>query len=295
MTIHFLQLDKGGSLSHEMRDVPSDGARWDASPAPTVTLYTRTGETIRALTTVSLGPTTTLASDVAADAKAIGIGTTSSLRRWEEYVIGPNASGEWERVRLDSIGPTWVKALDPLVYAYSSGNTFKSHRMSTVVSTTHTATVEFYCYADWAYTVDGLARRTATDFCVSRYAPRLNITALDAVQFDPAARDQIGSNQKIDLVLRDLWERHVLPDVAKRLGSPGAMVSSERVDAAMLYRFAEHLYRQGRNTERADKYAELYTNQLEEIALGVVDLDEDGGQSADEVPASPRVCVMLRG
>lgn len=295
MTYHFLQKDLGGSLWHVMRDLPADGARWDDTPAPAVTLYSRDGGTIRASTAVSVGPLTTVASSVAAGTTVIGIGTTTALRRWEEYVIGPNAAKEWERCKLDAVGGSYVKTLDPLVYSYSAGNEFKSHRLSTQVTTGNCGTVELNCWAEWSYAVDGQTSKVSTPFNISRYAPRLNITALDVVQFDPAARDQIGPDQKIDLILRDIWERHVLPDVAKLLGSPGAMVTSESVDAALLYRFEEHVYRQGRNTERADKYAELYAKQLEEVSSGIVDIDQSGGQDDDEIPPSPRSRRMVRG
>jgi hypothetical protein len=295
VTYHFLQTDLGGSLYHVMRELPSDGSRWDASPAPAVTLRTKDGGSLRASTAAELGPTTSVVSTALAGTTLIGIGVTTALRRWEEYVAGPNAAGEWERVRLDAVGSGYVKTLDPLVYSYSAGNTFKSCRLSTQVTAGDVATVEWLCFAEWRYAVDGQVRKVSTPFNVSRYAPRLNITALDVVQFDPAARQQVGSDQKIDLILRDLWERHVLPDVAKLLGSPGAMVTAEAVDAALLYKFEEYVYRQSRNTERADKYAELYVNQLEEVSQGIVDIDQSGGQSDDELPPSPRSRRMVRG
>jgi hypothetical protein len=295
MTIHFLQQNLGGILSHTMKDLPPDGARWDASPAPSVVLYTKTGGELRASTAVSLGPTTTVASDTSAGDKVVGIGATTTLLRWEEYVIGPNAAGEWERCKVDSVASNYVKTLNPLVYAYSAGNTFKSHRLSTAVSAGDVGQVNWNCWAEWRYSVDGQLRRESSEFYVSRYAPRLTVTALDVVQWDPAARDQVGSDQKIDLVLRDVWQRFVLPDITKILGSPGSVVSGEAVEQAVLYRFQEYMYRQGRNTERADKYAELYVNQLEEVTLGVVDLDESGGQSDDEIPPGLRSREMLRG
>jgi hypothetical protein len=236
-----------------------------------------------------------VASAVTAGTTLIGIGTTTALRRWQKYTLGPNYAGQWERVRLDAIGPTWVKALDPVVYSYSSGNTFQSCRMSTQVTTGDCGTVEMNAFAAWRYAVGGQVRKTYTTFNISRYSPVLNITALDVVQFDPAARDQVGSDQKIDLILKDQWERHVLPDVAKLLGSPGAMVSAEAVDAAVLYKFEEYVYRQARNTERADKYAELYVHQLEEVTQGVVDIDQSGGQSDDEIAPSPRSRRTVRG
>jgi hypothetical protein len=295
VTVHFLQLELGGDLWHHLRDLPSDGARWDADVTPLVRLNHRNGGVIRASTSCSVGPLTTVGSSVAAGTTLIGITTTGALRRWDEYVIGPNAAGEWEWCRLDAIGSGYVKTLDPLVYSYSAGNAFKSHRLSTRVTTAHVGSVELNCWATWSYTVDGQARRTQTSFNISRYAPRLNVTETHILQFDPAAREQIGSDQKLDPIIRFCWENYVLPDVAKLLGSPGAMVAPDAVDAAVLYRVEEYIYRQSRNTERADKYAELYVRQLEEVSSSIVDIDQDGGQSDGEVPPSPRARQMLRG
>jgi hypothetical protein len=290
----FLQVDLGGSLSHVMKDNPSDGARWDATPAPSVILRTRSGGVLRGSTDVTLGPTTTVGSAAVAGTTLIGVGVTSALRRWEEYVIGPNAAGEWERIRLDAVGATYVKTLDELMYSYSSGNSLKSHRMSTTVTAGTVGAVEINCWAEWRYAVDEQIRKESTRFHVSRYAPRLTVTALDAVQYDPAFRDQIGSNQRIDLLLKTVWENYIKPDITKVLGSPGAIISGEAVHEATLLRAEEYLYRQGRNTERADKYHELYVDKLEEIVLGPVDLDQSGGQAQDEIPAGIRSRPMVR-
>ena len=284
-------------LWHQHKDLPPDGARWDSSPAPTVTLYNKSGGELRAVTTASLGPTTTLASSVVAGARAIGISDTTSLRRWEEYHIGPNAAGEHEWVRLDSVGNGYVKALDPVVYAYSSGNALQSHRMSTLVTTGTTGSVEWSCFAVWSYYVDAVLRNVSSEFHISHYAPRLNVTEIDWLQHNPGLRQLIGRDQKPGLILRDLWHQVVLPDVAKLLGSAGAMVAGEAVDRAVLYRADEYIYRQANNMERADVCAEQYTNQLEEIAAGIniIDVDESGGQSDDELPPSPRIQELLRG
>ncbi|MHC4644323.1 MAG: hypothetical protein ACYTBJ_02390 [Planctomycetota bacterium] len=291
----FLQVQLGGSLSHTMKDLPSDGARWDATPAPSVVLKTKSGGSLRGSTDVTLGPTTTLASGAVAGTTLVGIGTTSALRRWEEYVIGPNPAGEWERCLLDAVGSSYVKTLDELEYTYSTGDTFRSTRMSTTVTAGTVGAVEINCFAEWRYAVDGQIRKESTRFHVSRYAPRLTVTALDAVQYDPAFRDQVGSNQRIDLLLRMVWENYIKPDITKVLGSPGAVISGEAVHEATLLRAEEYIYRQGRNTERADKYAELYASKLEEIVLGPVDLDQSGGQSKDEIPPGMRSRPMVRG
>ncbi|MCP3973184.1 MAG: hypothetical protein GY720_01685 [bacterium] len=295
MTIHFLQQEIGGTLEHVMKELPSDGARWDASPAPAVTLRTRDGGSLRASTAVSVGPSTTLSSAATVGARSVSLTLATGFARWEEYVIGPNVSGQWERVLADGIGSGTLTFLDPLVYAYGSGVTIKSHRLYSPVTGGTVGSVAWGAWAEWSYYVDSVRRKVATPFNVSRYAPRLEVTALDFLQTEPAARQMIGSDQKIDLMIRRRWEQVVLPDVAKILGSPGAMVSGEAVARAVIYSVQDLMYRTDGNMERANDYAELYVNQLQEATDGMVDLDESGGQSETEIPPSAHSRRMRRG
>ncbi len=295
MTIHFLQQDLGGTLEHIMKELPSDGTRWDASPVPAVTLYDRSGGTLRTSTAVSQGPTTTLSSAAAVGARSASVTAQTGFARWEEYVIGPNAAGQWERVLADGVGSGTVTFLDPLTYAYASGATIKSHRLYSPVTGGTVGSVAWGAWAEWSYYVDSVRRKVATPFNVSRYAPRLEVTALDFLQIEPAARQMIGSDQKIDLMIRRRWEQVVLPDVAKILGSPGAMVTGEAVERAVVYSVQDLMYRTTGNIERADNYAELYVTQLEEVSAGMVDLDQSGGQGETEIPPGAHSRRMRRG
>jgi hypothetical protein len=295
MTIEFVQLSLGGVIHHNMVDVPHDGDRWADSPAPTVRLLNRDGTQLLASTAATVDASRSLTSTATAKSRTIPMTSTTGLKRWEEYVVGPNATGQWEWVTLDAIGSTSVTTLDPLVNTYSTGHGIKSHTMSYQVSTTTAAAVAQNCFAQWRYTVDSIERQEHTVFSISRYCPRLSLTPAEVIQHEPRALKQIGSDQKIGLILKRMFENRVLPDVAKILGSPGALVSGEAVDEAVLLKFQEIVSRKAKDYEGAHEYANLYVHQLDEIRLSVTDLDESGGQDVDEVPRSMRTPRIMRG
>ena len=291
----FVQLDLGGVLVHTMVDVPHDGTRWAASPAPTVTLYHRGGGVLRDSATASTGPSLYVTSTAAADGRTIVCTTTTGLERWEQCYIRSTATGHWETVTVDKFTSTTVTILDPLRYSYSTGDYLESHRMTTTLSESDAGNVELNCWAQWAYTVDGVKRKESTVFHISRYAPRLSLTAAEAMQAEPRLRDMLGSDQRIELLLRRIWHKVILPDVSKMIGSPGGMVSGEAIEEAVLLKLQEYVLRKSNQFEAAAHYKELYSSQLDEMRLSVIDMDEDGGQARDETPRGARTPRVMRG
>lgn len=292
----FLQIGAGGVLSHTMVDVPSDGTRWDASPAPTVTLHHRAGGVIGTASTAATTVAAVAVTSATAGAKAITLSTsTTALERLEEYMLGPNAAGQWEWVTIDGVSSTAVTVLDDLRYSYTSEASLTDHRMKLTVTEGDASSPETGCFAAWAYYVDGVLRIEHTTFAISRYAPRQSLTAAEAIGVFPRLIELLGSNQRVEVVLRRLWRRHVLPDVAKILGASGAVVAGESLEQAHLYKLGEQLAREAKDHESAERYSELYSAALDEMRTTVTDIDEDGGQSDDETPRGRRTPRMLRG
>ena len=293
MKVAFAQKDAGGILWHTMVDTPSDGDRWSTS-APTVRLLTATGGVMQSSVSTAVGPSMTLASTIDAAGTSVVLSTVTGITRWSEYVIGPNASGQWEWVTVDGIGTSSVSLVEGTTYAYSTGHAFKSHDLSYTVTSSIAASLASNCRAEWTYYVDAVKRVENTIFHVSLYSPRIPLTSAEFVQEYPRAKRVIGSNQRVGILLRRLWERHVLADIS-RVFRPGAMVSGEAAERALVAKAKEYIENEAKNYEAADRYVEEYTAALDIIKESLVDLDESGGVDDDEVVRSIRTPRILRG
>lgn len=294
MSTRFLQKDLGGVLKHTMRDLPGDGARWDSSPAPTVTLMARGGGELLASTAATLGGTYTTGGAISVGDTTISVNSTTGLSRWDEVVLGPNAAGQWEWKTLDGVSSTAIVFHEKAVYAYSTGKTLKSHTMSVEVTSGTVGSVSQNNYAEWHYAVDSVERKEHTLFHISLYAPRLSLTAARFLEEYPRALGMLGSNQKIDALIRRMWDTRVIPDIA-RIFHPGAMVSGEAAELALANKLKEFLENEAKNYDAADRYAVRYNHALDQIRDGLVDLDESGGVGDTEVVRSARTPRLIRG
>ena len=301
MKVTFVQKDLGGILRHRMADLPHDGSRWSTSPAPAVTLYDRGGGELVASSAASTGPSTTLSSGVSSGAFALALTSVVDLERWQQYVIGPNDLGQWEETTLDGLSTGGGKALRPLQYAYEAGTTFKSHDLTFRVSSGVLESVARDCRATWRYTVKGpppaeapIEQKVSTTFHVAHYAPRYSLNADEVILRDPYADKVKGSNQRIDLLLRRLWESKVLPDIA-RMMPPGALVSGEDCDELLLLAWKHHSAVAARQVVLAESFVDMYQSQLGLLERTLTDLDESGGTDDAEVVRGPMTPRLLRG
>jgi len=294
MKTQFLQLSLGGTIDHTMVDVPADGGRWDASPAPTVALRSSSGGTIIASRSASQGPSLAALSTCAAGGWTLYVSSTTGLARWDTILIGPNSSGQWEWGIVDGYTTSTVTVLDALGYSYSTGDGVKSHTLSVTYSTSDVGAVYHNAVAEWSYTVDGVPRMEHTVCHVSRYAPRLSVTATDVLALVPRASEVIGSNQRIDLLLRTLWRQRILTDIAQMM-RPGSMVSGEAANRALVELLSLEIATRARDTDGIDVYERRYRLALDEIRLSVSDMDEDGAQGDDEQPSSVWTVRLRRG
>jgi hypothetical protein len=295
MKISYLQTDLGGYVTHTMVDLPSDGGRWDTSTVPLVKLLSKSGTEILAQTSASTGFSTLISSTATAGSKTIPYSSSSTVtvKRFTDLVLGPNEDGQWEWVTVDGVSSTAITVLDDLTYSYSTSTALKSHDLTFLVAGSTCGSSETG-YAEWSYTVDGVDRRDYTEFVISTYAPRLNLSASEVLAWFPRAARIIGSDQRIDMLLRRIWEQRVLPDFA-RLAPPGALVSGESLDTALLAKFKEIAEVEAKNYESADRYAKEYTDTLAALQTILVDLDEDGSVDDTEIPRGLRTPKIMRG
>jgi len=304
MRVQFVQKDNGGILAHYMVDVPHDGSRWSSTPAPSVTLYDSGGGELVASTLASTGPSTRVSSGVSSGAAAIPLTSASGFERFEEYKIGPNNKGQWEWFTVDAVSTGGLGILGTLKNAYEVSTLVQSHRLSYRVSSGVLDTVARNCRAEWRYTAKGpppavapIVREDSSIFHVAYYAPRYNLTESEVLQELPYARQLIDNDQRIDLIMRRLWERRVLPDIA-RMMEPGALVSGEQADELLLIAFQRWaiLRKPGEAAnERAEMLAAEYSQALESLRDTLVDLDESGGTDETETPRGPSTPRILRG
>ncbi len=291
--VRFVQLHLGGTLDHVMVDLPSDGARWDDDPLPSVTLRSGGGGEIRAAVTATAGPATSTASSCAAGQKNVPLIATTDFARWDEIVVGPNATGQWEWATIDAISISHaVTVLEDLAYSYGAGVPVKSHKLSTTLTAADVGDVQRRAWAEWSYEVGGIARKESTIYVASRYAPRLSLTATELLGEDPRVRRLLGSNQRLDLVIRRTWERKVLPAIAA-MWAPGSLVSGESAEECLILAVRLKLARDAKDYESATKLEDLYRAALDRLQSVPVDLDE-GGDAEDAVrgAVAPR---LLRG
>lgn len=291
MRVAFVQQSLGGVLEHTMVDVPHDGARWSSSPAPTVRLLDAAGGELKSSTAATLGVSTTLSAAAAAEATGLTLLTTSGFERFGEYLLGPNAGGEWQWVTVVGVSTGGVKLAEKIEFAFSSGNAIKSHSMTYTVPASTVGSIARDCHAEWSYYVDGVKRQEHTLFHVSLYAPRLSLTAARFVEAFPRARRMKASSQDLDLLIRRTWQQHVLPDIS-RLYRPGAVVSGEMCERALVARVKQLLLEDAKERESADRAGEEYTAEIDLLREGLLDLDEDGAKSDSEVVRSlstPRI------
>jgi hypothetical protein len=100
-----------------------------------------------------------------------------------------------------------------------------------------------------------------------------------------------SSGQQLDLLIRRTWEQHVLPDIS-RLWKPGATVSGEMCERALVARVAQKLLEDQKEFQAADRQADAYAAEIDLLREGLIDLDEDGGHEDAELPRSlstPRI------
>ena len=294
--VAFIQLDLGGVLRHTMTDLPANGARWDASTTPTIQLYRPGGGAIlSAPASTTTTSTTTLSSSAAAGATSLTVGSTAGIDRWADLVVGPSSStGRWEWITVAAAAGQTITLAAPLTYAYPSGTVVKSHEMTYTVASTACSSIERGCRAEWRYEVNDVPRRESTIYHVSRYAPRLALSAAELIQEYPRAARQIASHQDLDLMIRRIWSRTVLPTI-HRIYPPGAVMAGSEAEQALAAAVKVALCEEAKDAESAEIYREQFRNAIDEIARYAVDLDESGDVGDSEIPRSTRAIRVLRG
>lgn len=289
MSVQFVQVGKGGTITYHAPE------RWDASPAPTVTLYAPEGGELVASQTATLGPSTTLDGAAAAGQTTVPLTATTSVVVGDQYLI-TNATSESEWVTVEAItSGVSVTVRDDLLHTYASADVFCSTKLSVSVSSTEAAAPHRSCYARWAYSVSSETRLDTSVFHLTRWSPRLNLTAQDILRREPRAIDLLGTRQDIEELIEDIWENEILEDLAQSC-DPGALLSGETLRMATLYRVIAEMYLHAQDAEHSDALMGMYRAAWERVlATAPIDVDQSGSVGADDIVRPAWTGRVFRG
>jgi len=296
----FLQVDCGGRAEHVVTDVAGDGTGWDDGTTPTVVLYGSGGSTeIVAEQNATVVAPTELEAAEATKSQSISVSDSTGLRRWDQIVIGPSSrNGRWEWGIIDGIvtglNSDTLYLLAPLQHDYAKGDAVGARTLAVEFTAEQITAVRRHCRLEWKYIQAGLARRESTVVHLSRYCPRYALSDAELEAVVPTALRKIGPHQRLTLIIRQVWERKVLPSIA-RLMPPGGLVSGEAADELLLAAVAHQVCEAARDNDQADRWAEAYDGLLGGLQDSITDLDESGYQSSIEKPRSRRSVRALRG
>lgn len=292
MGVQFVQRDVGGIVYYESPD------RWDSATTPTVELLTPRGAVLVASQNATAGPTTTLSAAAAVGATAISLTATTSMVVGRQYTIGPNASGQSERVTLSAVvGGTTpsVTARHPLQYAYASAVAFASTRLSVAVTAAQATTAYRGCIAKWTYKVSAATRVDSTIWHVSIWSPRLTLTEQDVLRREPRAIDLLGTRQRLVELIDDVWTNDILEDLGQSC-DPGALVSGDALRMATLYRVLAEMYLFSQDHEHADRLTGLYQAAwLRVLQQTPIDTDQTGTVDDDDIVRPAWTGRLCRG
>ena len=277
MPVSFLQKDKGGDLTYEAPE------RWDASPAPTVTLYDPTGGELVASQAATLGPSTTLDGAAAAGQTTIPLTATTGISVGDELTV-ENSSGQSERVTVAAVSSgVSITVRDELQYTYASSDTCESTRLSVTVSAAQAEASHRNCYARWAYSVGSQAQIDTTLFHISVWAPRLNLDEQDILRREPRAVQILGTRQRLSDLIEDVWVNEILEELGQAC-DPGALLSGEALRMATLYRTLAEIWLANQDHEQMDRCMDLYRGAWERVLQQTpVDVDQSGTVSDDDL------------
>lgn len=295
-----IQRDQGGTLSVEL--VSLAPVRWDASPAPTVTLLYPDGSSeLVASQAATEGPSTAVATGGASAGDTdIPVDDTTGITVGRTCRVGPNALGQWEWATISAVDTTGVgdagtiSVRDELRYDYADGDPIESHRLEVDVSSTEADSVRRDCHARWTYTVGGVERHTTTLFTISIWSPTCPLTDQDVLRRNAQAANLIGSRQLLTDLIEDLWDE-LLGDLSTRV-DPGVWVSGGTLRAALLYRVLADIPVANGDDAARDRYWQLYEAEWNKVlSVPVADVDGDGTITENDIVLPACVSRLRRG
>lgn len=286
MPLQFVQKDKGGTIYHEV--VHAEPSRWDADPAPTVTIYTAYGDTLVASQSATEGPSTTITAAAAAGSQTLALTAVTSVSVDDKMLLGVNSGGQYEWVTVDSVNSS-TKAVglrDKLKYTYASGDAIKSCKLSVALSSSNADAVYESCRAEWAYEVSNQAMLETSIFHISVWSPKMTLRDQDVLVRYPRAEQMLGTRQRLRQLIVDVWERDILEALAMSF-NPGALVSGDAMQQAHLYCVLTELATAAQDEDGRNMYQMRYRNAFERaLAQTLVDTDGDGAIGSDDVVRS---------
>lgn len=287
MAVKFVQVSRGGTVHHDVVDhAPS---LWDiatvASNSVRVTIYDATGGELVAVSNATRGPSTTLTASASADATTITVVSATGISADDVMLLGPNASGQWEWTTVDGVNASTltITLRDGLRHAYESGVAIRSPRISKTLTATNCDTTRANCRAAWLYEVGDQAIVETSIFHMSVWAPRLTLRDQDVLVRQPRAVDILGTRQRLTQLIRDVWERDVLEEVAARF-DPAGLVDGDALRQAHLYRVLMEIALMAGDTDGRDRYGAQYRAAFDRaLASTLADTDGDGQIGDDDI------------
>lgn len=287
MPIQFVQVDKGGDIYEDVVDIAP--ARWEADPAPTVTIMSRTGDELVASQAATLGPSTTLAAAATADSSSATLAAVTSINVGDTLCLGPNSGGQWEWVTVDSVTSATkiIQLRDDLRYTYAVGDAIKSHRLSVTLTGAEADAIYENARAQWAYEIaTNQARTDTTIFHISKWVPKMTLRDQDVLVRQPRAIDLLGTRQRLEQLIEDVWKRDILEDLGQMF-NPGGLLSGDVLRQAHMYRVLAEVEIMSGDQEGQEQYLRLYQSSWERVMQQVVaDVDGDGQIDDDDIVRS---------
>lgn len=287
MPVKFVQVSRGGVVGHEVSDHAP--YTWDTNSSTaaivTVTIRDSTGGELVASSAATRGPKTTISANASAQATTISVTAATGISQGDVLLIGPNASGQWEWITVDGVNSsTLVLTLrDRLQYAYASGVAVKSPKVTKSLTATNCDTTRRNCRAEWAYTANGVACTETSLFHMSVWNPRLTLRDQDVLIRQPRAIDVLGTRQRLSQLIRDVWERDILEDVAARM-DPAGLVDGDALRQAHLYRVLMEIALMAGDSDGRDRYGAQYKSAFDRALAGTLaDTDGDGAISDSDI------------
>ncbi len=166
-------------------------------------------ETAIGAASVESGPNTTTTAAAGAsqaDPRAIAVTSATGIVVGREYQIR-DASGLRERLVVESLSGTSVKARHRLHNDYASGAAFESTRVQATIDATWVADetnleddrAELPAYRiRWAYVVGGLTYVADTFFDLVRYPGKTTVTPADVERLHPGWLDRLPTDHRKD-------------------------------------------------------------------------------------------------
>jgi hypothetical protein len=272
-----LTKDKQGTVHWYAPSIPS--------ATPTVIIYNKNGGTEVSSTNADYDSTSTLlTADASAGATTIAVSAPTGIATNTRFLL--SLTGEYsEMVHVETVNANSLTLRSPLLHAHSSSTVFSGVKISYTIASAILDEEDMHWRAEFSWSSGGTAQPpSSVPFHISRYSVYNPISAYDVFALDPHIRDKAASSTGWECQLACAWDEVLETIVAKGI-NPGAVVGTNMLRRATLYRFIARLNEQyGQEyTEERDHWYKRSDELLDKFrVVGTFDKDEDGAVEEHE-------------